>query len=63
MEICKILLAAKDKDTLQELVDATCYIHGEETTFRDLAEAKGCERILTMLERVGCPPPPSETSL
>ncbi|KAL0472568.1 hypothetical protein QR685DRAFT_571139 [Neurospora intermedia] len=54
MEICQILLDAKDKETLQDLVDATCYIHGEATSFRELAESKGFERILTMLERVGC---------
>ena len=62
MQICKILVDAKDKETLQELVDATCYIHGEETWFRDLAERKGCERILGMLEGVGCPPPPSTST-
>lgn len=54
MEICQILLDAKDEETLQELVDATCFIHGEATTFRELAERKGYERILRMLERVGC---------
>ncbi|KAK1780223.1 hypothetical protein QBC45DRAFT_114740 [Copromyces sp. CBS 386.78] len=63
MEICQVLLDAKDKETLQELVDATCFIHGERTTFEDLAERKGCERILRMLERVDCLPSSTSTSL
>lgn len=62
MEICQILFDAKNEDTLRELVHAICYIHGEPTGLRDLAERKGCERILRMLERVGCISPSTSSS-
>ncbi|KAK3399940.1 hypothetical protein B0T20DRAFT_407428 [Sordaria brevicollis] len=53
MHICQILLDGDDKETLSELVNAGCYIHGEPKTFWELAESRGAEDILNMLEEVG----------